>query len=167
MSAPTDAERGEWIFILQKLIPGSSYDECDPLQAASLEMDVEVIDTEFYSDSSPGIMIERRGNWAIASVVSENLSTKVCQGSVLLKVQGERVLASGFDSVVSKLGYWQAPLRLSFLLSPKKMGWVGYANERSKSWLNMFGLRSKTWSTNEVVWGELSVYANIGHLLLF
>ena len=54
LSASSDAERGEWIFVLQKLIPRSCYDECDPLQVASLEKDPEVFNTEFHSESSPG-----------------------------------------------------------------------------------------------------------------
>ncbi|KAL7543078.1 hypothetical protein ACHAXR_012395 [Thalassiosira sp. AJA248-18] len=145
LKASSDAERGEWLFVLQKLIPMSSYDEGDPLQVASLEKEPEVFDTEFHSESSPGILLERRGNWAIAALVSESLSRKVCQGSVLSKIEGEPILMTGFDSVVTKLGYWKAPLRLTFQLSPRKMGWLTLmVKEKGRSWLTMKGPKHKT-----------------------
>ncbi|KAL7547585.1 hypothetical protein ACHAWF_010873 [Thalassiosira exigua] len=168
LSASSDAERGEWIFILQKLIPRSTYNEEDPLQAASLEKDLEVLDTEFQSETSPGILLERRGNWAIAALVSESISRRVCQGSVLSKIEGEPFLLQGFDSVVSKLGYWKAPLTLSFVLSPRKMGWLTLlTKERNRSWFNMVGRKRKTY--NETTWGEERVYATLssGTLSLF
>ena len=123
------------------------------MQVSSLEKDVEVFDTEFYSETSPGIMLERRGNWAIAALVSESLSRKVCQGSVLAKVGGERALLVGFDSVVTALSYWKPPLQLSFHLSPRQMGWLTLMiKENRKSWLSM--ARWKRNTSDEAAWGE-------------
>ena len=124
LSASSDAERGEWIFLLQKLIPRSSYDEGDPLQAAAMRKDVEVVEAEFFSSSSPGVLLERRGNFAVAGLVSESLSRRVCQGSVLSKIEGKPAIMMGFEAVVTALSYWNPPLRLSFSLMPKKMGWL-------------------------------------------
>ena len=155
LNASSEAERGEWIYTLQKLIPRSSYDKTDPLQYASLEKDTETFDTEFHSESSPGILLERRGNWAMAALVSESLSRKVCQGSVLSHIGGEPAMMMGFDSVVTALSYWKPPLKLSFILSPRKMGWLTYRRkENGSGWLT-----SPRWkrnaSKNEAVWGEI------------
>lgn len=151
LSASSDAERAEWMHLLQTLIPRSSYDERDPLQAAALEKEVEACDTTFYCESSPGILLERRGNWAIAALVSESLSRTVRQGSVLSKIEGNPVMMIGFDSVITSLSYWQPPLKLSFQLSPRKMGWLTLlVKEGRRNWLN---IRSKS-KTNEMVWGE-------------
>jgi len=139
------------MFLLQKLIPKSSYDECDPLQVASLEKNVEVYDTQFYSETSPGILLERRGNWAIAALVSESLSRKVCQGSVLSKIGGDPAMMMGFDSVVTALSYCKPPLQLTFTLSPRKMGWLTLmVKEKGRNWLNIWSKHN----TNEAVWGE-------------
>lgn len=82
LCASSDAERGEWIFVLQKLIPRTSYDKSDALQVASLDKAAETHDIEFRSETSPGILLERRGNWAIAALVSEALSRKVSKVSL-------------------------------------------------------------------------------------
>lgn len=155
-SAPSDSQRAEWIFVLQQLIPKSSYVASDPLQEASLVKEVKVADIQFHSECSPGILLERRGNWAIAALVSESLS-RVCQGSLLMKVEGESVMMQGFDSIVTKLGYWRAPLSLSFILSPQKMGWLTLmVKERSRSWLDMISPNQR--ASNVAAWGEFIVY---------
>ena len=86
------------------------------------------------------------------ALVSETLSRKVCQGSVLYQIEGEPAMMMGFDSVVTKLGFWKAPLQLSFLLSPRKMGWLTLmVKERGHRW--PLGRKRKT--SNEAIWGEL------------
>ena len=98
------------MYVLQRLIPRSKYDESDSLQLASLEKDPEVFVTEFRDDCSPGLLLERRGNWAIAALVSESLSRKVCPGSVLSRIGDEEVRMKGFDAIVTALSYWKPPL---------------------------------------------------------
>lgn len=153
LCATSSSERGEWIHCLEQLVPRSRYDESDPLQVASLERQVEIQDADFHSESDAGLMLERRGNWAIAALVSESLSRKVCQGSVLAKVANQSVLLVGFDSVVSTLSYWQPPLQLCFLLSPRKMGWLNLMVKERTSWIKMLGNKRK--SADETMWGEL------------
>jgi len=149
LSALSDSERGEWIFLLEKLIPRSKYDQSDPLQAASLVNDVEELEAEFHSESSPGILLERRGNWAIATLVSESLSRKVSQGSVLSAISGQPTLMMGFDNIVNALSLWKPPLRLSFKLSPRKMGWLMLmTNEKGRRLIRRN-------NPSRVVWGEL------------
>lgn len=109
---------------MQKILPQTSYDQSDALQAASLEKEVEVFDVQFHSESSPGILLERRGNWAIAALVSESLSRKVCRGSLLSRIAGEPAMMMGFDEVIKALSNWKPPLQLTFYLSPRKMGWL-------------------------------------------
>lgn len=109
---------------MQLVVPRTQYDQSDPLQVASLEKEIESFDTQFHSESSPGILLERRGNWAIAALVSESLSRKVCRGSLLSSISGEPAIMMGFDEVVKALSNWTAPLQLSFQLSPRKMGWL-------------------------------------------
>ena len=98
------------MYVLQRLIPRSKYDESDSLQLASLEKEPEVFVTEFTDDCSPGLLLERRGNWAIAALVSETLSRKVCPGSVLSRVGDDDVTMNGFDAIVTALSYWKPPL---------------------------------------------------------
>ena len=124
LGARDDASRDEWIRFLQLVVPRTQYDQSDPLQVASLEKEIESFDTLFHSESSPGILLERRGNWAIAALVSESLSRKVCRGSLLSSISGEPAIMMGFDEVVKALSNWTAPLKLSFRLSPRKMGWL-------------------------------------------
>jgi hypothetical protein len=109
---------------LQKILPRTSYDQNCKLQVASLEKEVEVFDAQFHSESSPGILLERRGNWAIAALVSESLSRKVCRGSLLSRIGGKPAIMMGFDEVVKALSNWKPPLQLTFHLSPRKMGWL-------------------------------------------
>ena len=151
--AASDGERGEWMYVLQRLIPRSKYDESDSLQLASLEKDPEVFVTEFTDDCSPGLLLERRGNWAIAALVSETLSRKVCPGSVLSRIGDEEVTIKGFDAIVTALSYWTPPLRLTFILSPRKMGWLTLMVKQPSAWWNtMIGKRRK--ASDEAVWGE-------------
>ncbi|KAL3787826.1 hypothetical protein ACHAW5_003578 [Stephanodiscus triporus] len=124
LSARDDTARDEWIYFLQKILPQTSYDQSDALQVASLEKEVEVFDVQFHSESSPGILLERRGNWAIAALVSESLSRKVCRGSLLSRIAGEPAMMMGFDEVIKALSNWKPPLQLTFYLSPRKMGWL-------------------------------------------
>ncbi len=109
---------------MQQTLPRTSYDQNCTLQVASLEKEVEVFDTQFHSESSPGILLERRGNWAIAALVSDSLSRKVCRGSLLSRIGGKPAMMMGFDEVVKALSNWKPPLQLSFYLSPRKMGWL-------------------------------------------
>jgi hypothetical protein len=109
---------------LQQTLPRTRYDQNCTLQVASLEKEAEVFDTQFHSESSPGILLERRGNWAIAALVSDSLSRKVCRGSLLSRIGGKPAMMMGFDEVVKALSNWKPPLRLSFYLSPRKMGWL-------------------------------------------
>ncbi|KAL9180068.1 hypothetical protein ACHAXT_008038 [Thalassiosira profunda] len=118
-----------------------------------------MLDVRFESETSPGVMLERRGNWAIAALVSESLSRKVCQSSVLARIEGEPVTLQGFDAVVTKLGFWKAPLTLSFLLSPQKMGWLNIlVQEQSRSWLSV--LSPNQTASSETVLSE-KVYATL------
>ena len=48
LSAASEAEKAEWIYILQSQIPLSNYDESDPLQAAALGHDLEYNTEEFH-----------------------------------------------------------------------------------------------------------------------
>lgn len=145
LAAATSSEKQEWMYIIHKLIPQSSYDLNDPLQSASLERDMNEYPVDFLSTKDPGIILERRGNWAIASVVSDFLSRKVSRGSVLSSIDNKQVALTGFDSVLGKLSMWKAPLKLSFWLSPQKMGWLSM----------MVSVNRKTWKSAEVVsWGE-------------
>ncbi len=133
------------MYFLEELIPRSNYDQSNPLHMASLENDVEELEVEFHSESDPGILLERRGNWAIATLVSESLSRKVCQGSVLSGISGLPTLLTGFDA--NALAFWKPPLRLRFKLSPRKMGWLTLmTNEKGRR------LRR----SRSLVWGEYS-----------
>ena len=150
LNALSDDERNEWIYALQCLTSSSKYDETDPLQMASIEKKLEFTSTEFISDVQDGMMLERRGNWAIASVVSEAISQKVSKGSVLYKIGNERVMMKGFDAVVDGLSRWKPPLQLSFILT-RKMGWLLLkVKQPSSIWLNMIGKKRK----DEAIWGE-------------
>lgn len=156
LSAFSDFERGEWVCFLEKLIPRSNYDQSNPLQMASLDNDVEELEVEFHSESDPGILLERRGNWAIATLVSESLSRKVCQGSVLSGISGLPTLLTGFD--VNALAFWKPPLRLSFKLSPRKMGWLTLmTNEKGRR------LRR----SHSLVWEKVYATLSSGTISLF
>lgn len=145
LAAATPSEKQEWMWILSKLIPKSSYDLNDPLQSASFERGMNEYSVEFNSTKDPGIILERRGNWAVASVVSDYLSRKVSHGSVLASIDDEQVTLTGFDSVLGKLSMWKAPMKLSFWLPPQKMGWLSM----------MVSVSRKTWKSAEVSsWGE-------------
>jgi hypothetical protein len=50
LSAASEAEKAEWIYILQSQIPLSNYDESDQLQAAALRHDLEYATEEFHCD---------------------------------------------------------------------------------------------------------------------
>jgi hypothetical protein len=162
MSARDDSARDEWIFFLQKILPRTSYDHSDPLQVACLEKEVEVYDTQFHSESSPGILLERRGNWAIAALVSESLSRKVCRGSVLARIAGEPAIMMGFDKVVKALSNWKPPLQLTFHLSPRKMGWLNLiVKERGgRRWIG--GKHSST-----ISWEKVYATLSSGVMTLF
>jgi hypothetical protein len=150
------------------------FDMSDVLQAASFERDTNSYSIEFQSSKAPGFVLERRGHWAVASVVSDSLSRKISQGSMLSAINGQKVIVSGFDSVLSKLSIWkvslskligmewhisftglpyiiqtydycQAPLHLTFWLSPQKMGWLSM----------MVTDNRKGWKSSKIVsWGE-------------
>lgn len=154
LGARDDASRDEWIRFLQLVVPRTQYDQSDPLQVASLEKEVESFDTLFHSESSPGILLERRGNWAIAALVSESLSRKVCRGSLLSSISGEPAIMMGFDEVVKALSNWTAPLQLSFQLSPRKMGWLNLmVKERGRQRLKGRLSSNESW---EKVYATLS-----------
>lgn len=86
------------------------FDMSDVLQAASFERDTNSYSIEFQSSKAPGFVLERRGHWAVASVVSDSLSRKISQGSMLSAINGQKVIVSGFDSVLSKLSIWKVSL---------------------------------------------------------
>ncbi len=135
LCAATEEKKGEWIHALEHFIPLSSYDKSDKLQAACFDRGVDFFSVSFQSDRSPGMLLERRGNWAIVSVVSEDLSRQVFPGSILASVNEESAIAQGFERVVHELTSWRPPLRLNFFVSPRKMGWlVMIVKERNKSW---------------------------------
>lgn len=140
------------MFLLEKLIPQTKYDVSNPLQMASLEKDVEVFEVEIHSESSAGIgvLLEQRGIWAIATLVSESLSRKVCPGSVLSAISGQPTLMMGFEKVVSTLALRKPPFQLEFKLSPRKMGWLMLM-------INEKGRRlSRRKHVSRIVWGELT-----------
>jgi hypothetical protein len=148
LAASTDTEKTEWMFLIQQVIPCSHYDFNDPLQAASFERKLNDFDVQFESEKQPGVILERRGNWALAAVVSDQLSRKVSQGSMLSYVGGQSVALTGFDSVVSKLSLWNSPLNLTFWLSPQKMGWLTMKDT----------IKGKGWAASKVVtWGKVKV----------
>ena len=147
LNADSEADKEEFVFLLEKLIPRSKYDQSNPLQMASLENDVDVLDAVFHSESSPGILLERRGNWAIATLVSESLSAKISQGSVLFSIGDLQTLMMGFDEIVKALALWKPPLRLRFLLSPSKMGWLMLMT-------NQKGRRFVRRNNSSKAWGE-------------
>mmetsp|Transcript_1056 Transcript_1056/g.2255 ORF Transcript_1056/g.2255 Transcript_1056/m.2255 type:complete len:246 (+) Transcript_1056:112-849(+) len=135
LCAASEEEKGEWIHALEQLIPRSIYDKGDELQAACFERDVDFSTVVLQSERSPGILLERRGNWAIVSIVSEDLSRLVFPGSILASVNEESAMVLGFERVAQELRNWRPPLRLNFFISPRKMGWLAMVlNERSKSW---------------------------------
>ena len=73
------------------------------------------------------------------------------------KIEDECVLLTDFDAVTNSLGFWKAPLKLTFNLSPRKMGWLSLmVKEKARSWLSMFGPKSKV-SADEAVWGKSSI----------
>jgi hypothetical protein len=147
---------------LQKILPRTNYDHSDPLQVACLEKEVEVYDTQFHSESSPGILLERRGNWAIAALVSESLSRKVCRGSLLARIAGEPAIMMGFDKVVKALSNWKPPLQLTFHLSPRRMGWLNLiVKERGGSRL-IGGKHSST-----IIWEKVYATLSSGVMTLF
>lgn len=147
LAADCETDRSEWLSMIHQLTPKCTYDMNDPLQAASFERELNDYPIEFQSTKEPGVILERRGNWAIATVVSESLSRKISQGSMLSKIEGQPVVLNGFDSAASMLSMWRSPLRLSFWLSPQKMGWLTMmTSENRKSWWR---------NTSKVVsWGE-------------
>ena len=124
-SATTKVERDEWVSMLHTLIPVSLYDDNDILQKAALEREVDVVALSFDSSKSPGVCLEARGNWLVASVVSESLSSTLCEGSVLSSIEGANVILDSLDSVTTSLCVCRkTPLQLSFWKSPQKMGWL-------------------------------------------
>ncbi len=160
--ATTKLERDEWMSMLHILIPDSAYDNNDTLQKAALEREVHAVALSFDSSKSPGICLEARGNWLVASVVSESLSSTVCQGSVLSSIEGVNVILDSLDSVTKSLCLCgKAPLRLSFYCSPQKMGWLELVSSkrRSKSfWKRGAGCGSeRVYATLSS--GKLSLYA--------
>lgn len=157
LNASTDSERSEWLFLLEKLIPRTKYDVSNPLQMASLEKDVEVFEVEIHSESSAeiGVSLEQRGNWAVAALVSESLSRKVCPGSVLSEISGQSTLMMGFEKVVKTLALRKPPLQLGFKLSPRKMGWLMLMiNERGQRLI-------RRRHVSRIAWGELTFIAKI------
>jgi len=83
LAAASEREENEWMYVLHGLISQSSYDLNDPLQAASLERVTSALSIEFQCSSAPGIIIDRRGHFAMASIVHATLSRKVSIGSIL------------------------------------------------------------------------------------
>lgn len=150
LAASSDTEKSEWMYVLHRLIAQSSYDLNDPLQAASLERVPTDFPIEFQCSSAPGLILDRRGHFAMASVVSESLSRKVSRGSILSSIDEDNsIVLKGFDYALSKLSTWKAPFQLTFWLSPQKMGWLTM----------MVTDNRKSWKSSKVVsWGE---YVNL------
>jgi len=59
LSAASEAEKAEWIYILQAQIPMSNYDESDQLQAAALGQDLEYATVEFLVILHPGFCLRK------------------------------------------------------------------------------------------------------------
>ncbi|KAL3780733.1 hypothetical protein HJC23_001015 [Cyclotella cryptica] len=158
LASPSEKEKSDFLHILEQLIPKSTYDLNDQLQSASLERKVNAYDIELKSAKAPGVILERRGNWALAAVVSDSISRKLSKGSILSSIKGESVVLTGFESVVSKLSLWKAPLRLSFWTSPQKMGWLTMmVTESNKSWKASRAVRwERVYAT--VSTGVMSIY---------
>ena len=154
LSATTRVERDEWMSMLQALIPKTQYDCTDTLQREALERDVDVVSVSFDSLASPGVCLQARGHWAVASVVAEPLTSTVCPGSILSSIEGVNVTLADFDNVAESLCLCNAPLHLSFWHSPRKMGWLQLVNSKrssSRFWSKRAGL-----SESERVYGTLS-----------
>ena len=124
LQASSEAEKAEWIYILQSQIPLSNYDENDQLQTAALGTDLEYATVEFYCDTSPGLLLEKRGSFYMATLVSQKISRTICTGSILSNIQDASVITEDFDSIIKLLNEWNPPLKLKFALSPRKMGWL-------------------------------------------
>ena len=124
VAAATRLERDEWLSMVRQLIPKSKYDTSDILQSAALERDVGTTTLSIESVSSPGICLQARGNWMVAAVVSESLSSSVCRGSILSSIGGVSTTLTGVDYTSKKLTLNRGPLHLSFWKSPSKMGWL-------------------------------------------
>eukprot|EP00985_Skeletonema_marinoi_P034390 scaffold43791_cov204-Skeletonema_marinoi.AAC.3 len=118
VAAATRLERDEWLSMVRQLIPKSKYDTSDILQSAALERDVGTTTLSIESVSSPGICLQARGNWMVAAVVSESLSSSVCRGSILSSIGGVSSALTGVDYTSKKLTLSRGPLHLSFWKSP-------------------------------------------------
>ena len=158
LSASSEAEKAEWVYILQSQIPLSNYDESDQLQAAALGQDLEYSTVEFYCDTSPGLLLEKRGSFCMTTVVSENISRTVCTGSILSLIEDTSIIMEDFDSIIKLLSEWKPPLKLSFALSPRKMGWLQLMKPPSTTpWKDaMIGRKNKR-SNSGTIWGMFNV----------
>ena len=142
LSTKTKVEQDEWMSMLKDLIPKSNYDCTDILQLTALERDVDVVTVSFDSLASPGVCLQERGNWAVATIVSEQLTT-VSPGSVLSSIDGNNVILDGFDNAAKCLCLCNAPLQVSFWHSPRKMGWLNLVSSKRSS---SFWSRRPSWS---------------------
>ena len=98
-------------------------------------------------------MLERHGNFVLASLVSESLSEGLRQGSVLPTINSQPTMLMGFDSVVKALSQWITPLKLTFLTSPRHMGWLNLVIKGKQGWLKMTGQKCK--ASDDTVCDEL------------
>jgi len=156
LQASSEAEKAEWIYILQAQIPLSHYDESDQLQAAALGTDLEYSTVEFHCDTSPGLLLEKRGSFCMTTIVSENISRTVCTGSILSLIEDTSIIMEDFDSIIKLLNKWNPPLKLTFALSPRKMGWLTLmVKPPSTSWKDTLSGRKNKGSN--CIWGMFHV----------
>mmetsp|Transcript_27062 Transcript_27062/g.64229 ORF Transcript_27062/g.64229 Transcript_27062/m.64229 type:complete len:579 (+) Transcript_27062:128-1864(+) len=139
LGAPSDTMKEQWLSSLSDLISSSSFDASDPLQGAALESTrfFKTFETVIKEDSV-GLILERAGNFAVATVISDFLQRKGLRcGSILSHVEyektnefGQRQLVTslpvitGFDSFARLVPVLSYPVKLRFVLSPLKVGWL-------------------------------------------
>ena len=160
LQASSEAEKAEWVYILQSQIPLTNYDESDQLQAAALETDLEYATAEFHSDTSPGLLLEKRGSFCMVALVSQKISRTVCTGSILSLIEDTSVITEDFDSKIKLLSEWKPPLKLSFVLSPRKMGWLTLMAKPPSTtpWKDaMIGRKNKR-SNSGAIWGMFCLF---------
>jgi len=91
----------------------------------------------------------------MTTLVSDKISRTVCSGSIVSHIGDTTVMTEDFDSIIKTLNEWNPPLKLTFALSPRKMGWLQLMKTPSTSWKDtMSGRKNKG---SNCIWGMFHV----------
>eukprot|EP00978_Attheya_sp_CCMP212_P018986 scaffold52641_cov48-Attheya_sp.AAC.1 len=173
LNASSPYERDAWISMMKGIVPATKYDEDDPVYVASRAMKYKTCSLNFGVRDSPGLVLERHGNWAIVTKVTKRLQDKVPAGSTLMSVNGKRIFVEPFETVASLLENWTPPLALKFREAPSRKGNVMIQVESdekgsldSNSSTPVFDQCSTTSQSVSFYWDHKVIQLTTGYLLI-